>query len=64
MLRLERHHMRLSLSYANATNPLHYSPDAFRALMEQAELYKNPTLFGHDTTNGWMCPRAAMAQRS
>ena len=48
MLRLERHHMRLSLSYANATNPLHYSPDAFHALMEQAELYKNPTLFGHD----------------
>lgn len=48
MLRLERHHMKLSLSYANATNPLFYSGAAFRALMERAELYRNPTLFGHD----------------
>lgn len=48
MLRMERHHMKLSLSYANATNPLHYYPEAFRELVERAKLYRNPTLFGHD----------------
>ena len=48
MLRIERHHMKLSISYPNATNPLYYSPQAFRALEEKACLYQNPTLFGHD----------------
>ena len=48
MLRLRRHNIRLSLSYANATNPLHYYPKAFRALVDKAELRGNPTLFGHD----------------
>jgi len=48
MLRMERHNMKLSLSYANATNPLHYYPEAFRKLMDEACLHENPTLFGHD----------------
>lgn len=48
MVRLERHHMKLSLSYANATNPLNYCGAAFRKLMDDAGLHGNPVLFGHD----------------
>lgn len=48
MVRLEKHNMKLSLSYVNATNPLHYSKEAFRKLMDEAELHGNPVLMGHD----------------
>lgn len=48
MLRMERHHMKLSLSYCNATCPVNYQPSAFRRLMALGGLQGNPTLFGHD----------------
>ena len=48
LMRCRKHHLKLSLSYANATCPLNYSSKAFAKLVEEFDLKNDPTLFTYD----------------
>ncbi len=48
IVRCEKHNMKISLSYPNATCPINYNSKAFKKMMEELDLIDNPILFGHD----------------
>lgn len=48
LMRCKKHGIRISLSYCNATIPLHYCSEAFKELMELHGLINDPIIFSHD----------------
>ena len=48
VIRLRKHNMKLCFSFCNITMPLHYNGRAFREIMHEFSLAKDPIIFSHD----------------
>ena len=46
--RLRKHNIKLCISFANATAPIHYNGDAFRKFINDFSLKDDPVIFAHD----------------